>query len=729
MFIVGNQTNAVYVYNLSDAYNISSASLINAVVTDRLATSPQDILFNDYVSYNLARDINSGLTSIGTTRSPTDEIGERFILLDGDSAQIYQFSVPQLVSMNAPNAGPYTFASTSFIDTYTTVTALPDPLDIEFSNNGLKMFIIGGASNEINEYSLALANSSSGPVGLLPTSFAITNDVDDRDTATGIEPNFFTNPRLVANFTVTDDASITGMTFSQFGTLLSVVGDETDHVYQYRLDTPYNLSSINPDPLRSFNTSAQETSPRDVIFGSNGTRMFIVGSEGNDINEYSISASANTELRPSAVGFTGSYNVSFGSAQNFTISGITFSENPDNMFLLGDSGAAIEYSLDSPYNVSSAKFEIAFSVASHDMSPTGLAFSRNGLSMFVTGTQTDSITQYYFNQPFTFSDGRLVPVSSGGGGSSGENQAPSLTRSFDPGTQTVSIAGVGIAPEPFRTIHVMDTPITVETARPTNLALTINDNLSWKYISHVEICINKQVSDNRVCDSDTKIIWDQSSSQLEIVDPNSLIHYASLELTPVNTNVALFNYTVLFNGIMGTSDVQIYAWDTHRNALIYTVQNALRVVPGSAVVSPIYGSGSSGDISTTSSSIGNNNNNTITVDVNTNSTQSNTTTTTIFNPSLIANSTGISPYTKELIIAMWAGYEREPATTHDLLASLGIISATDDDTSETVTSNTDDRDISLPKWTKSSLGKWATKNIITLDEFTRALEYLVTISR
>jgi len=96
----------------------------------------------------------------------------------------------------------------------------------------------------------------------------------------------------------------------------------------------------------------------------------------------------------------------------------------------------------------------------------------------------------------------------------------------------------------------------------------------------VEICLNKQTSNNQICNSDTKIIWDKNESDLEIVDPNGLISDASLDISEINSHVATFDYDVTFASAMDTSDVQIYAWDTTRNALTFTIYDALTVIQG-----------------------------------------------------------------------------------------------------------------------------------------------------
>ena len=166
---------------------------------------------------------------------------------------------------------------------------------------------------------------------------------------------------------------------------------------------------------------------------------------------------------------------------------------------------------------------------------------------------------------------------SGSGGSDSNNTPPSFTTSFDEGAQTITLNGVGISPEKFKTSHIMSEPVSVQTGMIVPVSLTLYEDLSWENIVHIEMCLNKQITNNLICDSDTKIIWDKNHDGLEIIDPNGIIGDASIDITEINRNVATFDYSLTFDGIMDTSDIQIYSWDSNRNALAFSVEDAIVV--------------------------------------------------------------------------------------------------------------------------------------------------------
>ena len=92
--------------------------------------------------------------------------------------------------------------------------------------------------------------------------------------------------------------------------------------------TPFDVSTASH--VDSLHVYAQETEPQGVAFSNDGAKMFVVGDDGKDINEYTL---------------TTPFNVTTPTFANFT-----------------------------------------FSVSDQDTSPTGMAFSNDGAKMFVVGS-------------------------------------------------------------------------------------------------------------------------------------------------------------------------------------------------------------------------------------------------------------------------------------------------------------------------------------------------------
>ena len=262
---------------------------------------------------------------------------------------------------------------------------------------------------------------------------------------------------------------------------------------------------------------------------------------------------------------------------------------------------------------------------------------------------------------------------SGTGGGRGVSTPPSFTTLFTTGTETITINNVGIAPKPFNLLYVQDEPVTILTDLPVPFSFTLYDDESWQSITHLELCINKSTPHSTFCDADTKIIWNKNdrSGIPEIIDPNSVINTASITVTKNNPHVATFDLEITFDGAINTTDLQIRAWDAKYNTLEFTVENALVVTDQNGYehkdgVQPV----SDENTSTTPASNDQNNH-------------------------------------RRLIISMWAGYHADHATDTQLFNAFDIEHAT-----------------TLPNWLKSDLGTWVAQDLVSLQEFDAALQYL-----
>jgi len=83
------------------------------------------------------------------------------------------------------------------------------------------------------------------------------------------------------------DISPTGVAFNSDGTRMFVTGGNSDSVFEYSLNTGFDLSTASFSGT-SFDVSGQETRPRDVVFSADGTRMVVTGSNSGSVFEYLV---------------------------------------------------------------------------------------------------------------------------------------------------------------------------------------------------------------------------------------------------------------------------------------------------------------------------------------------------------------------------------------------------------------------------------------------------------
>jgi sugar lactone lactonase YvrE len=208
------------------------------------------------------------------------------------------------------------------------------------------------------------------------------------------------------SFDVTQDSTITGMCFNGDGTKMYVCGESSDKVYQYSLSSAYDLSTASYDSV-SLDVSSQQGAPRSVVFNNDGSALYIVGTSAAAVHQYTL---------------TTPYDLSTGSYASKTVSvstqelypcGVIFNNDGASMYVVGSQNDTVyQYTLSTPFDVSTASYASkSMSVNSEQTSPTGLAFNSDGTKIFVIGETTPKINQYTLSSAYDISTGSYDSVS------------------------------------------------------------------------------------------------------------------------------------------------------------------------------------------------------------------------------------------------------------------------------------------------------------------------------
>jgi 6-phosphogluconolactonase (cycloisomerase 2 family) len=231
----------------------------------------------------------------------------------------------------------------------------------------------------------------------------------------------FAAPTFVDSFSVnSEETRVNGFTFNNDGTKMFVAGHNGDDINEYTLSTAWDVSTA--EFVDSFDTESEDDDTRDVKFNQNGRKMFVLGKENDRVCEYKLS----TGFDVSTATFVDCASVS----EEGSPDELEFNPDGTKMFVMGESGDDVnEYTLSTGFDVSTATFVDSFSVRSEDNVPMGLAFTYDGTKMFVTGWQNDTVIEYTLSTGFdvstaTFVDSYAIP-------NSVENEPSSLAFSSD----------------------------------------------------------------------------------------------------------------------------------------------------------------------------------------------------------------------------------------------------------------------------------------------------------
>jgi DNA-binding beta-propeller fold protein YncE len=372
LFIQSYDNDAVYQYSLSTAYDISTGSYDSvSFSTGSQEATARGFIFGDsgtkfYIvgdtndtiyqyssaSYTQTLDLSTGSVFEITPTSnieidlsnPADSgtVSQATLLLDGGAASSYDLA----------NAS---YDSVSF----SVSSQETSPAFVLFKTDGTKMYVGGSGNDTVYQYSLSTAWDIS------------TASYDSVSFSVASQEN-----------------NLRGLYIKPDGLKFYTIGTQADVVHQYTMSTAWDMSTASYDSV-SFSVTSQEGEPQGISFKTDGTKMFVVGSIGDEVNEYSLS----TAWDISTASFTTNFVIS---GQDTNPNDIYFKDDGTKFWISGDTNNTVyQYSCSTAWDISTASYDsVSFSVATQETGPQGLSFGNSGTKLYVVGTVNDTVFQY-----------------------------------------------------------------------------------------------------------------------------------------------------------------------------------------------------------------------------------------------------------------------------------------------------------------------------------------------
>ena len=174
-------------------------------------------------------------------------------------------------------------------------------------------------------------------------------------------------------------------------------------MFEYDLSSAWDVSTLSY--MQSFSVSAQGSSPYDVKFKPDGTRMFVMDIGSDSVSQYDLGTAWDIS--------TSSYLSQFSvNTQDSSPIGLFFKPDGYKMYVLGITGDAVyEYDLSSAWDVTTASFLQSFSVSAQDGLGRGIFFSPNGDKLFFVGLTGDNVYEYGLTTAWDISSASYSSVS------------------------------------------------------------------------------------------------------------------------------------------------------------------------------------------------------------------------------------------------------------------------------------------------------------------------------
>jgi len=227
-----------------------------------------------------------------------------------------------------------------------------------FKPDGTKMYMTGGNADSVFEYDLSTA---------FDVSTASYNNVS----------YYYGAPPGITE----------ALFFRADGLKWYSIDRGEDRVYEYNMSTAWDITSSSLN--QSLGVSNKEATGRGLFFSSDGTKMYICGAGLSTANQYNLSTAWDIS--------TASHSSTFSvSSQDVFPHGISIKSDGTKMYIVGSNTDTVyQYSLSTAYDLSTASYDsVSFSVQSQDSLPFGFYLKPDGTKMYIAGRSNDTIFQY-----------------------------------------------------------------------------------------------------------------------------------------------------------------------------------------------------------------------------------------------------------------------------------------------------------------------------------------------
>ena len=288
--------------------------------------------------------------------------------------------------------------------TYAATTDATDALDAGESATDTFVYTLSdGTAITTANLTITVLGGNEGPVAQNDTGTVnedATLTVSDGDGTSTVAGASYVDSISTYSLGSTSATQPQDIKFNNDGTKMFVVDGGSDAIREYTLSTGYDISTASYDSV--FSVSSQDTGPTGLAFNNDGTKMFVVGSTGQDINEYHLTTGFDVS--------TASYDSNFSVANKENApNGLAFNSDGTKMFVSGEGfDDVVEYTLSTGFDVSTASYDSSFGTQSQDTSSQGLAFSTDGKKMFIAGNTGDDINEYTLSTGFDVSTASFV---------------------------------------------------------------------------------------------------------------------------------------------------------------------------------------------------------------------------------------------------------------------------------------------------------------------------------
>ena len=236
------------------------------------------------------------------------------------------------------------------------------PRGIYVSPDGDYMYVVGEGGDGVDQYSLSI-------------SYSITS-------ASFVRFKSLSSQNLI----------LQDVFFKPDGTVMYTLDDFYDRVNVYNLSTPWNVSTAVYSTSKSLGSNNNMLNPTGMTFSADGLYMYIYSSYLRYMHRFALATAWNISSATQTSSSFPSTQITLSGAST----GLAISADGTRLIITESNGDRIlEYTLNTPYSITSTSFIGSLSIVNDTNFPTGCNWSSDGKYLYVVSSSpTDSVHRY-----------------------------------------------------------------------------------------------------------------------------------------------------------------------------------------------------------------------------------------------------------------------------------------------------------------------------------------------
>ncbi|MFC1623920.1 hypothetical protein ACFL28_01185 [Candidatus Omnitrophota bacterium] len=353
----GTRRDTVYYAStarLSLAANLDLLGLTGQTLTDSAGQAGGSIFAGDiYSANNLEVSGNTQLWNGLSVNGSVSVDGSLDVSGTAKASEAFVFSDGSTQAMGStPNGFSWHVTTASYKQTFSVADEDYSPAGVFFKPDGKKMYVLGDVGADVNEYNLTI------PWDVSTASYSQLSLINESGPA--------------------------DLYFRADGKKMYTVGTGSDAVDEHDLATAWDVSTETFN--QTFVVSTQESIPYGIFFKPDGTKMYVIGQSGDDVNEYNLT----TPWDISTASFS---QASSGVGEGIPTS-LHFRADGKMMYVMGYSGYLREFTLSTPWDVSTIRYRRRFNASSQENEAYGIYINPDGTKMYILGKSGDDVNEY-----------------------------------------------------------------------------------------------------------------------------------------------------------------------------------------------------------------------------------------------------------------------------------------------------------------------------------------------